>query len=298
MQISNFLQSEEWAEFEKSQGSEIFWIDGILLTKNHLPKGKSYLYCPRGPEELTEDFVKAAHKLARKERSIFIRVEPLNHINIKTHKHTIKKTININPANTLILDLTKSEETLLSAMKQKTRYNINLAKKKGVDVEISSGVVSARTFFEIMKETSSRDNFNPHSLKHYEDLTNFFGPKKMLKVYLAKIGGKYIAANIIFYYKNTATYLHGASSNEYRNVMAPYLLQWQAILDAKKEGFKYYDFWGIAPDDSPGHPWAGVTRFKKGFGGEQMDYPGTYDLVISKYWYFIYKVVRFLNRLF
>ena len=113
---------------------------------------------------------------------------------------------------------------------------------------------------------------------------------------MAKHDSEYVAANIMCFFGDTANYLHGASSNKHRDVMAPHLLQWKAVCDAKKDGFKYYDFWGIAPNDDPKHGWAGVTRFKKGFGGEQVNYPGTFDMVVSKKWYLIYKVFRFINR--
>lgn len=294
MHLSNLLQSKEWELFEKSQGNQTFWVDDNLLIKNKLPKGKSYLYCPRGPKEFTDDFVKKAKDLAKKERAIFIRIEPKK---LQATSYKLEKTINLNPSNTLILDLTKSEDALLSEMKQKTRYNLGLAKKKGVIVEKTFNPENAKIFYEIALTTSARDKFGVHSKKHYKDLLGVFGPKKIMVLYLARYEGKYIAANIVSFYGNTASYLHGASSNEYRNVMAPYLLQWEAIREAKKDGYQYYDFWGIAPDDDPKHKWAGVTRFKKGFGGKQIDYPGTYDLVVSKYWYTIYKVVRFLNRI-
>jgi len=295
MQISNISQSKEWEEVEKSLGNKTFWIDNTLIIKKLLPRGMSYFFCPRGPEELTEDFARKAIELAKNEMAIFIRIEPrtLNPIS-----YTLVKSINLNPANTLVLDLNKTEEQLSSEMKQKTRYNINLAKKKGVEIEVSSDPQKVDDFFKIMEQTSKRDGFGIHDIDHYKKLVEVLGPRGMIKVYLAKFEGRYIAGNIVSFFGNTVSYLHGASANEYRNVMAPYLLQWQAITDAKKSGFQYYDFWGIAPNDNPKHSWAGVTRFKKSFGGEQLSFPGTYDIVVSKLRYSAYKILRFLNRLF
>ena len=296
MTDKNLLQSPEWEEYEKALGNKTFWVDDNLLVKNNLPKGKCYLMCQRGPRELTKDFVEKGSALAKKENAIFLRIEPT--LRFGEQVPNLKKTIHVSPPSTLILDLEKSEEELLSEMKQKTRYNINLAKKKGVEIEKTTDPEKAEIFFNIMKETTSRDGFSSHSLEHYKKQIEIIGAKNIMKIYLAKFEGKYIAANIVSFYGDTVSYLHGASSNEYRNVMAPYLIQWETILDAKKAGFKIYDFWGIAPDDNPKHRWAGVTRFKKGFGGKQIDYPGTYDLVISRSWYFIYKIVRRLNRIF
>ncbi|HRY59945.1 MAG TPA: peptidoglycan bridge formation glycyltransferase FemA/FemB family protein [Patescibacteria group bacterium] len=298
MELTNLLQSKSWEEFEKTLGNKTFWVDDALLIKNPLPKGMSYLYCPRGPRELNSDFIKKATELAKKESAIFIRIEPLEIPNTQCSMPNLVKTINLNPANTLILDLAKSEDALLSEMKQKTRYNINLAIKKGVGIEVTTDPEKAQIFYNIMKQTSARDKFGAHSLEHYKKLLEVLGTNKIIRLYLAKYEGRYIAANIVSFFGNTVSYLHGASANEYRNVMAPYLLQWEAIKDAKVGEYEYYDFWGIAPDDSPKHRWSGVTRFKKGFGGQQFDYPGTYDIVISKKWYFLYKVLRKLNRLF
>ncbi|MDD5731463.1 MAG: peptidoglycan bridge formation glycyltransferase FemA/FemB family protein [Patescibacteria group bacterium] len=308
MQLSNLLQSVEWEEFEKALGHETFWIDNALLIKNHLFEKKNYFYCPRGPFGLTKEFLDKAIELGKKENSIFIRVEPIGCttneaqkcINQTTRENPaiqIKKTKDINPPSTLILDLTRSDQEILSEMKQKTRYNINLARKKGVEIEVTTDSEKAEIFYRIMKETTDRDGFSAHSLRHYKKQLEILGRKGIIKLYLAKYDNKYIAANMVSFFGNTVSYLHGASSNEYRNVMAPYLLQWEAILDSKEGGFAYYDFWGIAPDDNIRHKWAGVTRFKKGFGGTQIDYPGTYDVVISKWGYFLYKFGRVLNVL-
>ena len=182
-------------------------------------------------------------------------------------------------------------------MKPKTRYNINLAERKGVEVEISTDPEKVDVFHKILVETVSRNSFRGHPKSYYEKILGFFGERGIIKLYLAKFEGKYVVVNIMCFYGDTVLYLHGASSNEFRNVKAPYLLQCRAICDAKTNGFNHYDFWGIAPTDDPLHRWAGVTRFKKGFGGEQINYPGTFDVVISKSWYLIYKVFRFLNKI-
>jgi lipid II:glycine glycyltransferase (peptidoglycan interpeptide bridge formation enzyme) len=108
-----------------------------------------------------------------------------------------------------------------------------------------------------------------------------------LKLFIAEYEDRIIAANIVMFFGNRAVYLHGASSNECRNLMAPYLLQWEQIKEAKKQGCEIYDFWGI--DEKK---WPGVTRFKKGFGGEEIDYSGTFDFIFDKTWYEIYKIAK------
>src|SRR3989338_8328575 len=114
-----------------------------------------------------------------------------------------------------------------------------------------------------------------------------------VKLYFAEFKGKPISTALISFFGDTATYLHGGSSNQERNVMAPYLMHWHIIKLAKAQGQKYYDFHGISEDK-----WPGVTRFKKGFGGYELNYPGTFDLAYDQGWYSIYKMVRKVRRTF
>ncbi|MBI2448255.1 peptidoglycan bridge formation glycyltransferase FemA/FemB family protein [Candidatus Microgenomates bacterium] len=297
MSTDNLLQSKRWAEFQKALGREVFWIEDALLIKNNLPKNKCYLFCPWGPEKLNQDFLFKAKLLAKKEKAIFIRVEPRAGFKTKGLGYRIKKTKDIHPKNTLVLDLTQGEEELLKNLKQKTRYNINLAAKKGVKIETTTNPEHIKVFYKIIEQTNKRDHVRSHSKDYYKKMLESLGDDGILRLYLARYNNQYIAGNLIAFYGNTATYLHGASSDSERNVMAPYLLQWQAIKDAKEYGCQYYDFFGIAPNDSVRHPWAGITRFKKGFGGTQINFPGTYDVVISGGWYMMYKIFRTLNRL-
>jgi lipid II:glycine glycyltransferase (peptidoglycan interpeptide bridge formation enzyme) len=211
----------------------------------------------------------------------------------KMHKKVagqISKTIDVQPSRTLILDLAKSEEELLNNMHQKTRYNIRLAEKKGVKI-IKGDINQFENFWQLTGETSQRDKFRLHSRNYYHKMLEI--DKNFIKLFLAEYDNKIIAANIVSFFGDTATYLHGASSNKYRNVMAPHLLQWHCIKLAKEQGYKYYDFSGI--DENK---WPGLTRFKKGFGGSVFEYPGTFDLVFDKKWYGIYKLIRRLRRKF
>ena len=120
----------------------------------------------------------------------------------------------------------------------------------------------------------------------------------MISIYLAKYKDKVLAANLIISYGKYTTYLHGATSDNYRNVMAPYLLQWQAILDAKNNGYKHYDFGGVAPEGDENHSWSGITKFKLGFGGKRFTYPDSYDIVFKSTLYRLYKLLRFINQAF
>ncbi len=298
---SQFLQSWQWGQFQEKVAGKIFRLGiqekGQLTTvatiiKKLLPIGKSYFYCPRGPIvrnlklEISNLLFDEIRKLAKKEKVIFFRFEP--EFSITNSQFLISKTIDVQPSKTLILDLFKSEEELLKDMRQKTRYNIRLAERKGIKI-IEANINQFENFWQIMNETSHRDNFRLHSQNYYQEMLKI--EKDFIKLFLAEYEHKIIAVSIISFFGNAVTYLHGASSNKYRNIMAPYLLQWHCMKLAKEQGYNYYDLGGV--DENK---WPGLTKFKKGFGGREFEYPGTFDLVFNKRWYGIYKLIRRLRR--
>jgi len=303
-----FLQSWEWGDFFQSEGGKVirlgfyenkklFFV--LSLYKNNLPLNHCYYSAPRmGMESLSAEqlsFVfEEIKKAIKKDRALFLRFEPRSQLKIGKEKIKIEKTIDVQPSKTIILDLNKSEEELLKAMHQKTRYNVRLAKKKGVIIrEASDNEKDFEKFWDLMKDTGGRDGFRLHDREHYKKMLSAGGNDFKIKLYFAEYDGKIITANIISFFGDMVTYVHGASSSEYRNVMAPYLLQWYVIRKAKGLGFKFYDFFGV--DEAR---WPGVTRFKRGFEGEEVEYPGTFDFVFNSYFYLAYKLFRKIRRLF
>lgn len=305
---SQFLQSWEWGEFQRSAGNKVIRLgirddNGLKLAfsliKKSMPLNKAYFYCPRlgikylSGEELAQVF-EEIEKIAKEEKVVFLRFEPRTKFNALSGRFMIKKTIDVQPAKTLILDLQNSEEDILKAMHQKTRYNIRLSNKKGVKV-VEAGLERFDEFWKLMQETKTRDQFRLHERDYY------FGMLKTLrnnrdglrvKLYFGEYEGGVAAANLVAFFGDMATYMHGASSNEHRNIMAPFALQWEVIKQAKAQGYKYYDFFGI--DEKK---WPGVTRFKTGFGGETIEYPGVYDIVFDKRMYSLYNIVRKIRRM-
>jgi lipid II:glycine glycyltransferase (peptidoglycan interpeptide bridge formation enzyme) len=174
-------------------------------------------------------------------------------------------------------------------MKSKTRYNINLAQKKGV--KITKGANCIDKFIDLVALTAKRKGIKFHPEDYYRKMIESI-PSDILSLYCAEYQNKIIAANIVIFYGNTATYLHGATDDEYRNVMAPYLLQWQAIKDAKKRGFKKYDFGGVKTLDN--NSWSGITKFKLGFSqtAKPIEFPGSYDIAINSFKYYIYRAIQ------
>lgn len=183
-------------------------------------------------------------------------------------------------------------------MHQKTRYNIRLAQKKGVIIKEGSAnpdesAADLKEFWRLLQATGERDNFRLHPFSHYEKLLKINSTTPgFIKLFLASYEGKNIAGGIFSFYGDKATYLHGASDNQYRNLMAPYLLQFSLMQKAQKEGYRYYDFYGI--DEKK---WPGVTRFKLGYGGRVFEYLGTSDFILRPFFYRFYELARKIRRL-
>lgn len=306
-----FLQSTVWFDLlcREQEEVEIFGLEEegeikaiALIIKKKLFGPLYYYYLPRGPVGEEMAVKKLLIELKKiKSGAVFFRVEPAE--NILSDNETLKtvfrinKTVNLQPQKTLLLDLSLSAADLLSAMHPKTRYNIRLAKKKGVKVRLANQD-DFNSFWELMRKTGERDGFRLHSRKHYE---NLLSAEKNIKLFLAEYEGRVIAGGLFSFFGDRVTYLHGASDNNDRNLMAPYLLQWTVIGEAQKINqasalenvYKYYDFYGI--DEQK---WPGVTRFKCGFGGIIKEYSGTYDLVFRPFLYNLYGSLRRLRRLF
>lgn len=293
-----FLQSWEWGTFQEKAGAEIARWRGehalTLLVKRSLPFGRSYWYSPRGPlgAQAVEKLVAAGATAG----ADFLRLEPAE------VPAGAKKTNDVQPGQTLIVDLRQETESILAAMHEKWRYNIRLAERKGVKVFMagSHDPIALEIFWQLMSETTERDGFRAHDKEYYRLMLETLsgdpatdGKKRpVARLLFAEHDGKVLAANLMLYFGTTAIYLHGASSRSRREVMAPQALHWQAIQDAKFWGYTDYDFWGVAPEGAEDHAWAGITRFKRGFGGRYVSYPGTYDLPLDRFWYTVYAFAR------
>jgi len=308
--LNTIEQTKIWAEFRKKAEDENFWQISFgknnksIIQKIPLPKGFCWLYCNRGPTstKTLESFFNEVKKIAKRENATFLRIEPPIYSNTQKAENYEKVAKNLKfipahashqPEYTLIINLAQTEEDILKNMKQKGRYNIRLAKKKGVVVQESK---NATRFYEILQETTQRDGFIPHNKKFYQIMLDTLEPFGMAKLYEAKYKGQVIAGLLATFYDKTATYYYGASSNIHRNVMAPYLLQWHAIKEAKELGFTHYDFLGIAPPNNKKHPWEGVTSFKKKFGGETVRYVKAKEFAFKPFWYWLFRLIKKIKR--
>lgn len=197
----------------------------------------------------------------------------------------------IQPLRTVLLDVTTSEETLLARMKEKWRYNVRLASRKGVTVRMAASEEDVRAWYELLRTTGERDAFGIHTLDYYLSVWRIFAPRKQGRLLLAEYNGQLLAGIFVGLFAREGMYLYGASSNEQRNLMPNYLLQWEAIRWVKEQGASRYDFWGIPATDDEDEAMAGVYRFKSGWGGEIVRFVGCYEYVLRP------RVMRMARRL-
>lgn len=303
--MTPFMQTEKWAEFQKVLGADYFKIGDFFIFKYKLPFGKYYFYIPRA--DFNAENLKNIINKIRIMNPVFLRIEPEieeknnNFAEILINAGLKKINQESQPSKTLILNLDKPEKDILDDMHHKTRYNIRVAEKNNIKIEIKESLTEEEfeIFWELIKKTSQRDKFTAFNKEYYKKLLYIFSastPKSnnvpCIKIFLAKLRDKIIAAAVVMFYGETVAYLHGASDYDLRKMMAPHLLQWTIVCDAKKTGFRYYDFWGISETK-----WPGVTRFKKGFGGKEIEYTGTWDYVFNKKWYYPYKILKKIKQI-
>ncbi|MFH1867276.1 MAG: peptidoglycan bridge formation glycyltransferase FemA/FemB family protein [Patescibacteria group bacterium] len=309
-----FLQTSAWQKFEFSQGATVDSL-GLLdqeklvgiasVVERQLPGGFKYLYVPRGPlcqeDKYSDDFIQLLIKHYQTSGSVFLRIEPLDLSSDWLHATGFKATDSNQPTASLLLDLTQSTDKLLAVMHPKTRYNIRLAERKGLSWRLA-GSEGLEDFWQLLKTTAQRDSFSSHTKDHYRLLLEQLGSEPLgsaevsVRLAIVEHQNKLLAGSLLTFSHGVVTYLHGASSNEARELMPTYLLHWRSITEAKKQGFKLYDWWGISTPKHPKRSWEGITRFKKGFGGMIVDYPGTFDYPYHKHWYVFYCLARKILR--
>ena len=276
---AHLLQTGEWGELKSAFGWKAVHVvnkkSGIQILFRKLPLGFTIGYIPKA--DFDDSLWAEIDFVSKRNHAIFIKLEPdlwsdqkpdTWNVILRTSPH------NIQPPRTLIVDIKDSEEEILARMKQKTRYNIRLAEKKGVTVRAWNDIES---FHKMMLGTGERDGFGVHSLEYYKRAYELLHPKGMGELLVAEYEGKQLAALFVARNGNRAYYLYGASTDEERNRMPTYLLQWEAMKWAKACGCEEYDLWGV-PDEEEAILEAnfekrhdglwGVYRFKRGFGGQ------------------------------
>lgn len=310
---SRFLQSWEWGEFKQSIGKDVYRLQvkkndevqaqtqGVKLNP---AVGLSYLYFPRASASAFSE--ELLHEISNE--VAFARVEPIGEFESLSDFKSVD-THHRQPQHTLVLDVNSELSDLLEEMHSKTRYNIRLAERKGVEVKQKKDL---NIFCKLYRETEQRGDFSGHNEDYFKKMLQLDNVYQLIAYY----EGQPLASNILMHSGDNITYLHGGSTREHRDVMATYRVQWRGIQLAKELACSYYDFWGSAPvydekkiDDMSGydksfgkcwpkdHDLSGVTRFKVRFNPDSVSYPQAKDIIFDPMRYRIYSAARKLRSL-
>ena len=332
--LDNLLQSGFWGAFKRTGGwtpRAFRWErDGsggpLLVLERKVARTLPLAYVPYGPdlpdgtdaEERTDLLDELAREL-QGELSLgcfFVRFDllggtggPVGSPEADSFPYPLSRPLRrspyrVQPPDTVVLGLESDEVGLLAGMHKKTRYNVRLAEKKGVEVTRYAGeeaVGALASWYALYRETARRDGIALHGEDYYRRLfrpmPGYGGPVPSLSLWMAAHGGENLAGIITAVHGKRATYLYGASSSHGRELMPNYLLQWRAILDARDAGAREYDFFGIPPNGDPSHPMAGLWRFKTGFGGRVVHNLGAWDRPFSRSFYPLYAAAEKIRGL-
>ena len=325
-----FLDSWNWGEFQKKMEEKI-WRFGIyndqeliglaLIIKIKAKRG-TFIFAPHSPavvplsgtkaggpnikSKILEILINKLKEIAKEEKASFIRVAPIwekSEENIRIFKKLgfREAPIHIHPELTWELDINFSEEELLAGMRKTTRYLIKQA-DKNPEIEIikSRNIHDLEKFSQLLNKTAIRHHFTSFSLNYLKNQFSCFELDNQIVIYFGKYKQEIISGAVMIYWQGIGFYHHGASLAKYNNNKVPvsYLLQWEAIKEAKSRGCTKYNFWGVAPAGRQKHPWAGLTLFKMGFGGYKKEYLKTQDLPLSWKYYltYIFENLRKIKR--
>ncbi|MBI2641156.1 peptidoglycan bridge formation glycyltransferase FemA/FemB family protein [Candidatus Roizmanbacteria bacterium] len=307
----SFLQSWEWGEVQKKagysveritigQGNDVAAMVQIIKVR---AKYGSFLFVPHGPiilrnpKTAIKKLLDYLIKVARKENYSFLRIAPLledTSENRKTFQDLGFKTgpTYMSAESVWVLPLNKSEDELLLDMRKTTRYLIRKAIREGVVIEKRADSKAVDDFYKLYEETVKREKFVPFSKKFIRDEFEAFHKTGNAVFLFGKHEKSYLSSALILFTKSSGFYHQGASIHS--KIPVPYLLQWEAIKEAKRRGSAFYNFWGVYRPGRTPKNWQGLTLFKTGFGGKQIDYILPQDYIISPKYYVSYLYEKFL----
>lgn len=305
------LQSYAWGQVKGRTGWKPLYLvledrgriaAAALILKRRLPRlNRCIFYSPRGPvfdlhdEKLFDAFLAAVREVGRRERAVLWKIDP----DVAASDERLKAYLasrgfvpagreggfsGTQPRFVFRLDITPSAEELLAAFAPKTRYNIRLAQRRGVEVRVAARE-ELSVFYSLLVETAKRDRFLIRGERYFEIIWEELVERDLARYFLAWYGDIPIAGALALSMGGKAWYLYGASANHHRELMPNYLMQWAMIQWAKERGCTLYDFRGVSGDLSPDNPLYGLYRFKKGFGGRFTEFIGEHDFVLSPLWY-------------
>lgn len=297
---SNFLQSFNWGLFHQNLGKTITRLGfkekgrlvGVMLCIVEKAKRATYLTIPGGPlinwqdKDQIDTFVKTIKDFAKKQNCSFVRMRPQILENEKNNKLVESLGFQNAPMHlhaelTRQLDLTKSEDQLMAEMRKTTRYEIKQASKLGIKISVSKDPKDLEEFYNLQKETAKRQRFVEFNKRFLQEQFEVFAADNQVLLYTATLNNVKLAQAFIIFYGSEADYHYGASTLDGRKYPGAYLIQWQALKEAKKRGITRYNLWGVAPEGETNHRFWGVSVFKRGFGGEDISYLHARDLIVN-----------------
>ncbi|MEW6569111.1 MAG: peptidoglycan bridge formation glycyltransferase FemA/FemB family protein [Chloroflexota bacterium] len=323
---AHLLQSWHWGEFKQRYGWQarrLAWRrpDGTPVAAAQVltragAAGLTVLYCPRGPvldwsdPALRSQVLHDLAGLADDQGVIQIKIDPDLPLgyglpdtddavddtlgpavaeDLRRHRWRLSRE-QVQFRNTLTLDLNQDEDTLLAAMKQKTRYNIRLAERRGVVVR-TAGPDDVDLLYHMYAETSVRDGFVIRPAHYYREVWGEFAAAGLAQAFVAEVGGEPVAGLVVYRFGQRAWYLYGMSRQLHRELMPNHFLQWEAIRWACRQGCRSYDFWGAPDRLDPADPMWGVYRFKEGFGARLVRTLGAWDFTARPVLYGLYSLL-------
>jgi len=313
----HLLQSWAWGQFKARFGwpepvrlaviEEGRLLAGAQLLFRPLPTGWwTTAYAPKGPlldpaqPQVAEQMLAAIHQVCRRRRAISLKVEPDWEDSAAAHAWWQERGFRpsaqtVQPRRTVLVDLAPDEDSVLAAMKSKTRYNVRLAARRGIAVRPGTNS-DLPAFYRLLQVTSERNGFGIHTAAYYSEVWRTFSGRDAARLFIAEFQGRPLAGLMAFVWGRQAWYMYGASSDDERQRMPNHLLQWEAMRWAKARGCESYDLWGIPDVDEAqigadvvaaeaagvlSEGMGGLYRFKRGFGGREVRYVGAYDYVYN-----------------
>jgi lipid II:glycine glycyltransferase (peptidoglycan interpeptide bridge formation enzyme) len=313
---NTFLNSWSWSEVEGDLGRTVYRqgiyrdgeLVGVVLSVVSMARRGNILICPHGPvltegttlEDILSGVCDELRKIGSQHQCVCIRMCPLVFDTEKERSLFLRLRFRAAPIHVYselswMLDITPSEEVLLKNMKKNTRYGIRKADKDGVEVVSSTDPKDSEVFWNLYITTADRQGFVVYPRALIEAEFARFREDDRARWYFARYNGEVVSAALIVYNSNTAFYHHGASLHSIGSITPGEALQWKVIQDAKALGLTRYNFWGVVPDEADAHPWAGLSKFKKGFGGYAESYVHAQDLPLSP-WYWITWTIETIRR--
>jgi lipid II:glycine glycyltransferase (peptidoglycan interpeptide bridge formation enzyme) len=309
---ANFLQSWQWGIFQESLGKKVIRLlvsdgENIGLAQMVIETAKrgTYAAVSGGPlinwqdSEFVKQFFTVLTDEAHKQNCVFIRfrsqaLESEVSTQLLTNLQARLAPMHLTADLTLQLDLTHSDEELLNQMRKNTRYEVRKAEKLGITTRVTTDVSEMEDFYKEQLAVAKRHNFVPFSYAFLKNQFAAFAMDDQVMLIHSFSGEQLLASAFVIFYNKEAVYHYGVSTEANAKLPGSYAVQWRAIQEAKNRGCSRYNFWGIAPEGAKDHRFAGVSLFKRGFGGNEVAYLPAHDIVLSPFYWvtWVFEIVR------